>query len=122
MFIFRDCCKRISLRSNDDNDVENDGETHFLVNVDNGRKLSFCGDYNLIYANVVSGREWITVMVRILTERTYVSRHYFWFLQIGQGPTLFPTSRTTLMAFLIALDQSGGLTGKYSAIVSEEHA
>lgn len=49
----------------DENDVENPDETHFFINVYNGRTLVFCGSSVLKYADVVSGVEGFTMMVRL---------------------------------------------------------
>lgn len=49
----------------DENDIENADETHFIINVDNGRTLGFCGDKEVKYADVVSGGEGFTMVVRI---------------------------------------------------------
>ena len=38
----------------DENDLENADETHFIINMDNGRKLGFAGDTEVKYADVVS--------------------------------------------------------------------
>lgn len=38
-------------------DVENADETHFVTNMENGRKLGFSGDTVVKYAEVVSGGE-----------------------------------------------------------------
>lgn len=46
-------------------DVENADETHFIINVDNGKTLGFKGDVEVRYADVVSGGEGMTMMVRI---------------------------------------------------------
>jgi hypothetical protein len=40
-------------------------ETHFVINVDNGRTLGVRGDDDVKYADVVSGGEGMTMMVRI---------------------------------------------------------
>ena len=45
--------------------VENIDETHFIINMDNGRTLGFAGDNNVKYADVVSGGEGMTMVVRI---------------------------------------------------------
>ena len=45
--------------------MENLDETHFVVNLDNGKTLGFRGDTTVKYADVVSGRESITLVVRI---------------------------------------------------------
>ena len=47
--------------------VENADETHFVFNMDNGRTIGFRGQESVKYADVVSGGEGITMMVR-LTE------------------------------------------------------
>lgn len=45
--------------------VENLDETHFIVNMDNGKTLGFRGDDNVKYADVVSGGVGMTMVVRI---------------------------------------------------------
>ena len=45
--------------------IENIDETHFVVNMDNGRTLGFRGDDDVKYADVVSGGESMTMIVRI---------------------------------------------------------
>lgn len=47
----------------EENDVENADETHFIINVDNGRTLGFYGEYEVKCADVVSGSEVITMIV-----------------------------------------------------------
>ena len=49
----------------DDSLIENIDETHFIINMDNGRTLGFRGDENVKHADVVSGGESMTMMVRI---------------------------------------------------------
>ena len=49
----------------DEDMVENVDETHFVVNMDNGRNLSFVGCGEVKYADVSSGGEGITMMVQI---------------------------------------------------------
>lgn len=49
---------------NEDN-IENADETHFVFNMDNGKTLGFVGDKHVKYADVVSGGEPITLMVRL---------------------------------------------------------
>jgi hypothetical protein len=46
--------------------MENRDEIHFVVNLDNGKTLGFCGDTTVKYADVVSGGESMTLVVRIL--------------------------------------------------------
>jgi hypothetical protein len=45
--------------------IENIDETHFVVNVDNGRTLGFRGDTTIKYADVVSSGDSMTMVVRI---------------------------------------------------------
>lgn len=45
--------------------VENADETHFVLKMDNGRTLGFCGENIIKYAGFVSGGDPITMMVRI---------------------------------------------------------
>lgn len=49
----------------DENCVENADETHFVFNMDNGKTLGFIGNNQVKYADVVSGGESITMVVRI---------------------------------------------------------
>lgn len=49
----------------EENDVENADETHFVINVDNGRTLGFCGSSEVKYADVVSGGDGFTMLVRL---------------------------------------------------------
>ena len=53
----------------DDNLMENVDETHFVVNLDNGRTLGFRGDTTIKYAEVVSGGDLMTMVIRILVGR-----------------------------------------------------
>lgn len=48
-----------------EDDCENADETHFVFNMDNGRTLGFIGDNDVKYADVVSGGEPITMVVRL---------------------------------------------------------
>ena len=52
-------------RSLKEEDIENADETQFVVNMDNGRTLGFRGDVEVRYADVTSGGEGMTMMVRI---------------------------------------------------------
>lgn len=45
--------------------IENADETHFMINMDDGKTLGFRGDQQVKYADVTSGGEGITMMVRI---------------------------------------------------------
>eukprot|EP00474_Spongospora_subterranea_P005517 CRZ05975.1 hypothetical protein [Spongospora subterranea] len=49
----------------DENLVENVDETHFVINMDNGRTLGFKGDDDVKYADVSSGGEGMTMIVRV---------------------------------------------------------
>ena len=49
---------------NEDN-IENADETHFVFNMDNRKTLGFVGDKHIKYADVVSGGDPITLMVRL---------------------------------------------------------
>ena len=54
-----------SSREFDENLIENLDKTHFIVNLDNGQTLGFRGDTTIKYAEVVSGGESMTMVVRI---------------------------------------------------------
>jgi hypothetical protein len=45
--------------------VENWDETHFVINLDNGKTLGLIGEKSIKYADVVSGGEGMTMLVRI---------------------------------------------------------
>jgi hypothetical protein len=49
----------------DENLIENIDETHFVINIDNGRTLGFRGDTTVKYADVVSSGNSMTMVVRI---------------------------------------------------------
>lgn len=48
----------------DENDIEKADETHFVFNMDNGKTLGIREDYQVNYAEVVSGSEPTSMMVR----------------------------------------------------------
>ena len=48
----------------DKNLMENLDETHFTINMDNGKALGFWGDTSIKYAHVVAGGEAMTMVVR----------------------------------------------------------
>lgn len=48
-----------------EDDLSNGDETHFIINLDNGKTLGFCGQDDIKYADVVSGDEGFTMMVRL---------------------------------------------------------
>ena len=45
--------------------MENIDETHFSINMDNGKTLGFHGDTIVMYADVVARREAMTMVVKI---------------------------------------------------------
>ena len=49
----------------DESTMENFDETHFVINMDNGRTLGFKGDTDVKYADVTSGGEAMTMVVRL---------------------------------------------------------
>jgi hypothetical protein len=53
----------------DENLIENINETHFIVNMDNGRTLGFWGNTTVKYADVISGGDSMTMVVRIFGGR-----------------------------------------------------
>ena len=46
--------------------IENMDETHFIINMDNGKTLGFKGDNTIKYSDVVSGGTGMTMVVRIV--------------------------------------------------------
>ena len=60
------CVKRLfDLHDLDENFVNNIDETHFLVNMDNGITITTKVIKNVKYADVVSGGDVMTLVVRI---------------------------------------------------------
>jgi hypothetical protein len=53
----------------DENLIKNIVETHFVINMDNGRTLGFRGDTTVKYADVISGGDSMTMVVRISEGR-----------------------------------------------------
>jgi hypothetical protein len=49
----------------DENLIKNIDETHFVINMDNGRTLEFQENTTVKYADVVSGGDSMTMVVRI---------------------------------------------------------
>ena len=49
----------------DENLMENIDETHFVVNMNNGRTLAFRGDITMSYVEVVSGGNSMSIVIRI---------------------------------------------------------
>lgn len=62
IFVLR---KFIGIGGVDEKDVGNADETHFVINIDNGHKLGFSGETEVKYADVVAGREVMTMVVRL---------------------------------------------------------
>ena len=52
--------------------MENIDEIHFVINLDNKRTLGFWGDTSVKYIKVVSGRDSMTMVVRISWGRRYM--------------------------------------------------
>jgi hypothetical protein len=48
-----------------ENYMENVDETHFLINIDNGKTLGFRGDQAMKYSDVVSSGEAMTMVMRV---------------------------------------------------------
>lgn len=55
----------LGRRKMDESDMENADKAQFIINVDNGRTLGFCGDMEVKHADVVSGGEGFTIGVRL---------------------------------------------------------
>lgn len=49
----------------DENHMSNADETHFIINMDNGKTMGFCGDKEVKYADVTSGGEGMTMLIRL---------------------------------------------------------
>ena len=66
------CIKRmLAVDGVEENNIENADETHFMINMDDGKILGFCGEKEVKYADVVSGGERITMLLRISGGRDY---------------------------------------------------
>lgn len=74
----------MSGRLNED-DVENSNEAHFVVNYDNGKTLGFWEDSEVRYADVVSGGEGMTMMVRLTGGSSSFLASPFMILQEEKG-------------------------------------
>ena len=57
--------RKFRTKQRDENDVENADETHFVIDMDNGSTLGFAGGGEVKYAEVVSGGEGMTMLVRL---------------------------------------------------------
>jgi hypothetical protein len=53
----------------DENLIKNIDKIHFVINMDNGRRLEFPEDTTMKYANVVSGGDSMTMVIRISRGR-----------------------------------------------------
>jgi hypothetical protein len=60
-----DVGRRFKSGELDENMVENVDETHFILNMDDGKTLGFVEDDQIKYADVVSGGEGMTMIVRL---------------------------------------------------------
>ncbi len=54
-------------------------ETHFIVNMDNGKTLCFRGEEKVMHSEVVSGGQGITLVVRILVVLMGGLKCHSWF-------------------------------------------
>jgi hypothetical protein len=68
--------------------MENIDKTHFVVNLDNGCTLGFRGDTSVKYAEVVSGRDSMTMVVRISGGQRSMIEAPMLILQMYIGITL----------------------------------
>lgn len=48
--------------------IQNVGETHFVINVDNGRTIDFCGIENVNYLDVAFSEKRVAMLVYLLGE------------------------------------------------------
>ena len=88
IFIEEDVALRLEQISRDfnsgafDKDIlENFDETHFVVNMDDGQTLGFIGNDNVKYANMVSGGENMTMVVRLSGGRNAMIQTPFMIFQ-----------------------------------------
>ena len=58
-------CNMLTSGEVDEKDLGNADETHFVINLDKGRTLKFAGGSEVKYADVVSGGEGMTMVVRL---------------------------------------------------------
>lgn len=58
-------CGLLTCGRVDEDDLGNADETHFIINVDNGKTLGFVGSGEVNYTDVVGGGESFTMMVRL---------------------------------------------------------
>ena len=69
-----------------DNLMENVDETHFVVNLDNGRTLGFKGNTTVKYVKVISGGDSITMVIRISGGRqSMIEAPMFIFTNLGSS-------------------------------------
>lgn len=50
----------------DENYVKNADETHFLINIEKGHPIGFCGDVQVRYSDVVGRVEVLTMLVMVI--------------------------------------------------------
>ncbi|KAL3702045.1 hypothetical protein R1sor_020067 [Riccia sorocarpa] len=62
-------CRGFQSGELDENLQENIDETHFIVNMDNGKTVGFRGDETVKYADVVSGGVAFTMVVKVTSGR-----------------------------------------------------
>lgn len=92
----------------DEDLVENVDETHFVVNMDNGRTLSFIGCSEVKYADVSSGGEGMTMMVRIKGAGMHQFNHHLLFSRTSREITPFEACPMIFLVFRIARAQKDG--------------
>lgn len=64
-FFLGTVARELMSRALKEDDIENADETHFVVNMDNGRTLAFRGDVAIRYADVTSECDGMKMMVRV---------------------------------------------------------
>jgi hypothetical protein len=80
----------------DENLIKNIDETHFVINMDNGRTLGFRGDITVKYADVISSGDSMTMVVRISGgRRSLIEAPMFIFTNGNNRYILFEDSMTT---------------------------
>lgn len=66
--------KRFEWGDIDKDNVSDVDETHFVLNMDNGRTFRFTSDEHMRYADVTSGGESLTMIVRRSRGPTHANR------------------------------------------------
>lgn len=62
----------------DDKNIKNDDETSFIINVDDGQTLKFA-EYEFKYADTMSGREGLTMLVSLTCGLGSITVHHLLF-------------------------------------------